>query len=102
MAFVDLSPSARLDVSRDDLVVVVPLYGGHDHFLRCLRSLLAHTPASVPILVADDCTPEPASHAFVRELDNSGNLNHDVAWMRGDANVGFVENVNRAFAATAP
>ncbi|HMJ36429.1 MAG TPA: glycosyltransferase [Baekduia sp.] len=102
MAFVDLAPGAHLDVERGDVVVCIPLYSGHDHFVRCLYSLLAHTPASVLILVADDCTPEPASRAFVEELERSGALTHEVAWMRGAHNVGFVENVNRAFAAAAP
>jgi glycosyltransferase involved in cell wall biosynthesis len=102
MAFVDLPQGARLDVERGDVVVCVPLYSGHDHFVRCVRSLLAHTPVGVPLLVADDCTPEPASRDFMEELERSGALRHEVVWLRGEQNVGFVENVNRAFAAAAP
>jgi GT2 family glycosyltransferase len=102
MAFADLPLGARLDVARGDVVVVIPLYSGHDHFVRCMRSLLVHTSSSVQILVADDCTPEPASRAFVEELERSGALRHEVLWLRGDCNVGFVENMNRAFAVAAP
>jgi GT2 family glycosyltransferase/glycosyltransferase involved in cell wall biosynthesis len=102
MAFVDLPPGARLNVERGSTVVCVPLYSGNDHFVRCLQSLLAHTPVSVPVLVADDCTPEPASRAFVQGLERSGVLRHEVIWSRGQRNIGFVENVNHAFAVAAP
>jgi glycosyltransferase involved in cell wall biosynthesis/GT2 family glycosyltransferase len=91
-----------LGVGRGDAVVCIPLYLGHDHFARCLKSILAHTPASVPILVADDRTPEPASLALVEELDAAGVLRHEVVWMRSAENQGFVGNVNAAFAASAP
>jgi GT2 family glycosyltransferase len=102
MAFIELMPGGRLDVERGDAVVCVPVYGGHEHFVCCLQSLLAHTPDDVPILVADDCTPEPASRDFVEKLERAGALRHTVIWMRGVENIGFVGNVNNAFAATVP
>ncbi|WP_372791304.1 glycosyltransferase [Paraconexibacter sp.] len=98
----ELATGEHLDVRRGDVVACIPLYGGHEHFVRCLRSILAHTPTSVQILVADDQTPEPASHEFVRALDAEGVLRHEVTWMRGAENLGFVGNVNAAFAASAP
>lgn len=91
-----------MDVARGDAVVCIPLYSGHDHFVRCIRSVLAHTPASVPILVADDATPEPSSRALVAELARSGALDHRVHWLRRTENVGFLANVNDAFAAADP
>jgi len=102
MAVVDLSDETRLDAARGEVVVCVPLYGAHDHFARCLRSLLAHTPADIPLLIADDCTPDPASRALVDELERSGALRHTISWLRRAVNVGFVDNVNGAFAAAAP
>jgi len=102
MGLTDLAAGGALDVARGDTVVCVPLYGGHDHFRRCLRSLLEHTPTDVPILIADDCTPEPASRAFVDDLEQRGVLSHAVVWMRAEQNSGFVGNVNSAFAASAP
>ncbi len=102
MAVVDLSHETRLDAARGDVVVCVPLYGAHDHFARCLRSLLAHTPVDVPVLIADDCTPDPASRALVDELEAVGALHHTISWLRRETNAGFVGNVNDAFAAVAP
>lgn len=102
MAITDLAPAERIELSRGDVVVCVPLYSAHDHFVRCLRALLEHTPTSVPILIADDATPEPASRAFVDELQASGAIEHELVWLRRTANGGFVENVNDAFRASAP
>ncbi len=97
-----LEAGGALDVARGDAVVVIPLFGAHDLFVRCLRSVLAHTPASVPVLIADDHGPEPASLRWVEELDARGALQHDVVWARRDTNLGFVANCNAAFAQTAP
>jgi len=67
-----------------------------------VRSLLAHTPGDVPLLIADDCTPDPASRELVDELERAGALRHTVSWLRRETNGGFVDNVNGAFAASAP
>lgn len=79
--------------------VCVPLYGAHDEFVQCLGSILRHTPTDVPVLVADDAGPDPASEAWVRNLDASGVLRHRVLWRRQEENRGFVLNCNDAFAA---
>jgi GT2 family glycosyltransferase/glycosyltransferase involved in cell wall biosynthesis len=102
MGVVDLTAGMRMDTARGDVVVCVPLYGAHDHFARCLSSLLAHTPADVALLVADDATPDPASRALVEELQAAGALHHTITWLRRDENAGFVGNVNGAFDAAAP
>jgi GT2 family glycosyltransferase len=97
MGVVDLTAGTRMDTARGDVVVCVPLYGAHEHFARCLRSLIAHTPTDVPLLVADDATPDPASRALAEELEAAGALPHTVTWLRRDTNAGFVDNVNGAF-----
>ncbi|HEX6389091.1 MAG TPA: glycosyltransferase [Solirubrobacteraceae bacterium] len=102
MAVVDLTVGARMDTARGDAVVCVPLYGAHEHFARCLRSLLSHTPTDVALLIADDCTPDPASRTLVDELEAAGALKHTITWLRRDQNAGFVDNVNGAFDAAAP
>jgi len=94
----DLAPGDRLTVQRDDVVVVVPLFGGHEHAVRCLTSLLRHTPDSVPILVADDASPDPATRAWAERLPGD----REVTWLRQPENLGFVGNCNVAFAVTAP
>src|SRR4051794_4645799 len=98
MSVRDLSPGGRLDVRRGDAVVCIPLYGAHDLFVRCLRSVLAHTPAAVPILVADDNGPDPTSRSWADALPHE----RDVLWLRQPENLGFVGNCNAAFAIAAP
>jgi GT2 family glycosyltransferase len=84
------------------VVVCIPLHGAHQHFTRCLRSVLDHTPPDVLIVVADDAGPDPASRAWVERLDRAGALRHEIMWLRQPENLGFVGNANRAFATTAP
>ncbi len=93
-----MAPGERLTVQRDDVAVVVPLFGGHQHAVRCLASLLEHTPPGVPILVADDASPEPATRAWVEQLPGD----REVLWLRQGENLGFVGNCNAAFAASVP
>lgn len=83
-------------------VVCVPLYGAHQEFVQCFRSLLAHTPTDVPLLIADDAGPDPASLQWVTELAAKGAVEHDVYWSRAEQNGGFVANSNRAFDLCAP
>jgi glycosyltransferase involved in cell wall biosynthesis/GT2 family glycosyltransferase len=97
-----IAPPLALSVERGSAVVAIPLYGAHDLFARCLRSVLEHTPADVPILVADDASPDPASLDLARELDRTGVLRHELYWYRQPVNQGFVGNVNAAFSITSP
>lgn len=101
MSLVVLRPGERLPCPAG-VAVVIPVFGAHDLFVRCLSSAIRNTPQDVPILVADDASPEPASQEWVRRLDQEGRLQHEVAWLRQPENLGFVGNCNAAFAATAP
>ena len=98
----DVRTTDDLGLRRGGVIVVVPLYGAHDLFVRCLRSLLEHTPRAVPILIADDAGPDPASRAFAEKLAVEGVLEHRLLWLRQRQNLGFVGNVNAAFAISAP
>jgi GT2 family glycosyltransferase len=99
----DLDPAAAVPgLAAGDTVVCVPLFGGHDVFARCLERLGAHTPPDVPLLIADDATPEPRSRELADRLAAAGRLPQPLFWSRAASNLGFVENVNRAFAQTAP
>jgi glycosyltransferase involved in cell wall biosynthesis len=80
-------------------VVCIPVYGGHEHFAACLRSVLERTPTEVPILICDDASPDPRSRELVADLDPRA---HNLVYMRQDRNVGFPANVNAAFAAASP
>jgi glycosyltransferase involved in cell wall biosynthesis len=61
-------------------VVVAPA-AGREPLARALRSILRHTDASVPVLVAAG----PEAEALLRELDEAGALDRDVALVAGDS-----------------
>ena len=97
-----LPPDATIGAARGDVVVCIPLYGAHEHFIACLRSVLAHTAKDVAILVCDDASPDRRSEELVRALDAAGELDHELCYVTRAANVGFPANVNGGFAAAAP
>lgn len=98
-----LEPGQTLGVERGETVVCIPVYGAQALFAECLISVLGHTPLDVPLLIADDASPDPAIEAFVRSLADAGRLDaRQVAYLRQPRNVGFPGNVNAAFAAAAP
>jgi glycosyltransferase involved in cell wall biosynthesis/GT2 family glycosyltransferase len=94
--------SAPVPSERDDVAVCIPLHGAHDEFVACLQSILAHTPAGVPIVVADDASPDDRSRRFLEELDEAVTLEHEIYYTRSAENRGFVLTVNDAFERTAP
>ena len=56
----------------------------------------------MPILVADDASPDPAIIDFLHKLDAEGVLQHDLYLLRQPVNLGFVGNMNSVFKATDP
>ena len=95
-----VQPGEAIGAQRGEVVVCIPLYGGHEHFVACLQSVLVHTPAEVPILVCDDASPDRRSEQHVEAL--AGGSRHRLLYMRRERNVGFPANVNDAFAGAAP
>jgi GT2 family glycosyltransferase/glycosyltransferase involved in cell wall biosynthesis len=98
----DHEPGAPLPVARKEVVVCIPVYGAADLFVQSMHSVLEHTPPDVIVLVADDASPDPGIRSFLAKLDACGRLRHHVRYMRQPENLGFVGNVNSAFAATMP
>lgn len=82
-------PSApRLDV-------VVPVYAGVQESLRCLWSVLTSpVRTAFELVVIDDCSPDPALSAFLRELAGMG----QVKLLVNPRNLGFVATVNSGLA----
>ena len=98
-----IEPGANLGVGRGEVVVAIPVFGGHEDFVPCLRSVLAHTPVEVPILICDDASPDRRSEEFVRKLaTESADDPRQLFYMRRDTNVGFPANVNGALSVSAP
>jgi glycosyltransferase involved in cell wall biosynthesis len=97
-----IEPDTEIGAHRGDTVVCIPVYGGHEHFASCLRSVLTHTPDHARVLVCDDASPDSGPREVVRELELDEPSAHEVFYFRRPLNVGFPANVNGAFAATAP
>ncbi|MGB0092075.1 MAG: glycosyltransferase, partial [Solirubrobacteraceae bacterium] len=97
-----ITPATRIEARRGEVVVCIPVYAGHEHFVGCLRSVLAHTPPDVSILVCDDASPDDRSERLVRKLHREGIVKHELFYVRRTENVGFPANVNDAFASCAP
>ncbi len=96
-----IRPGQELGAQRNEVVVCIPVFGGHEHFVRCLGSVLAHTPQEVRILICDDASPDLRTQEHVRGLEGARG-ERALFYARGERNVGFPANVNSAFAAAAP
>ena len=97
-----IQPDAPIGAKRGEVVVCIPVYGGHGHFVSCLSSVLAHTAADVRILICDDASPDTRSEQFVGKLEGVDRGEREVLYLRRTHNVGFPANVNGAFALAAP
>jgi GT2 family glycosyltransferase/glycosyltransferase involved in cell wall biosynthesis len=97
-----LDSEAPLGARRGEVVVCLPVFGGHEAFTICLHSVLAHTPPEIPILICDDASPDERSAALVRSVAAAEASPHRVVYLRRPANLGFPANVNGAFAMAAP
>jgi GT2 family glycosyltransferase/glycosyltransferase involved in cell wall biosynthesis len=96
-----IEPTETLGAKRGDTVVCIPVYGGHEHFVACLRSVLEHTPTEVRILICDDASPDARSAELVSQLEGS-HEKRELFYLRRLQNLGFPGNVNGAFMVAAP
>jgi GT2 family glycosyltransferase len=97
----ELVAPERLALDRGQAAVCVPVHGAYDLFVQCIRAILVHTPTDVPILVADDGSPDPAVRAF---LDEAGQAypRHQLVYTREPECRGFVATANHVFELLAP
>lgn len=79
------------------ITVVVPIYNAAPELARCLDSLQATLPPSTPVLLCDDASSDPRVAALAERFVSR----HAAARrVRRSRNLGFVGNVNAAFAET--
>ena len=97
-----LQPGERLRPARGTAVVCIPVFGARELFEQCLRSVVQHTPEGTQVLVADDASPDAGIEAFAAAIADEPGTAVELAFLRQPANLGFVRNMNAAFAATAP
>lgn len=80
-------------------VVVVPVFGAVDALDACLASLLRTLPPTAQVLLCDDASPQPEIAPMLQGFARQATF--DVRIERRTTNLGFIGNVNLAFAATA-
>lgn len=81
------------------VTIIVPVYQALDDVRRCLHSLERTLPVATRVLLADDASPDPEIQKLLsRTVETSGLNIHAV---RRERNLGFVGNVNQAFAEAA-
>jgi len=86
----DIEASAISALSVVD--VIIPVYRGLTETRRCLESVLAFPQRTIcEIMVVNDCSPEPALSAWLRELAETG----AITLLENPVNAGFVNAVNR-------
>jgi GT2 family glycosyltransferase len=94
-----LGPSRCLpfgsDLSTHAVTVVVPIYDAPADVARCLEALLAHTPASVPLLLIDDASPHPAIAPLLAARATAPRIRV----LRNARNLGFTATANRGLRA---
>ncbi|HMR78754.1 MAG TPA: glycosyltransferase, partial [Polyangiaceae bacterium] len=83
-------PSATQRLRRS-VSILVPVYGNPALTLRCLRSVVAHTPSEAEIVVVDDASPDDTYEKLAPFASA-----HGVILERSDRNVGFPATVNTA------
>ena len=96
-----IEPGESIGARRGETVACIPVYAGHELLVKCLESVFAHTPASVPIMIFDDASPDERSQEYARGLADVAD-DRELFYLRRERNVGFPANVNGAFAAAAP
>ena len=76
--------------------VIIPIHGAREFTIRCIESVLAHTPPSARVVLADDASRDPE---LVRFLDETAAREPHVELRRNERNLGFVGTCNAAMAA---
>lgn len=80
--------------------IIVPIYQAVSDLEHCLDSLERTLPARTVVHLADDASPDPSVAMLIEHFTRHSRLK--VTCTRRAENLGFVGNVNRALAETAP
>jgi GT2 family glycosyltransferase len=75
--------------------IVIPVYKGLEQTRACIESVLAtKRDPRLELVVVDDATPDPAIAEYLRGLSAQGRI----TLLANEANLGFVQSVNRGMA----
>lgn len=86
-------------MARSDVSIIIPVYNGLGHLQRLFATLFANTQdEGVRFVIVDDCSPDRAVQDFLAaEAKKDGRA----TLVRNEANLGFVQSVNRGLAMSA-
>ena len=76
-------------------VIVVPVYNSYDDVVRCLESLVRHSPAEADVLIVDDVGADRRLFDLLASLLNQSGPRISV--LQREINGGFVGACNSAF-----
>lgn len=79
------------------VAVVIPVYRGLAETRACLESVVQTLPADVPVIIVNDCSPEPEVTRLCRHYA----VRAQVRLIEHNVNKGFVASVNEAMACEA-
>ncbi len=92
--------SDHIALPRGTTAICVPVYGARGLFRSCLTTLVRHTAPEVAILIADDHSlgDNDIPDIIADVIAAAGHPDRTIHYCRQPVNVGFVKNVNSAFA----
>lgn len=84
--------SIKFPVTRKPVIsIIIPVYNEYEYTLECLTALVkAVAKLDCEIIIADDCSTD-------ERIANFKSIKGSIRIIRGDENVGFLNNCNRAF-----
>lgn len=90
---VEAVPAVRETQSdiRPPVAVIISVFNAPAETSRCIRSVLAHTPPAVRVIVIDDSSTDERVEAVLAELGGRRN----VLVVRNDRNLGYTATINR-------
>lgn len=97
----DVNIGESLGLHRGDMVVCVVLRAGDERFADCLRNLLKHTDADVPLLFCDP-SPDRPFRALIEERVAAPPNDRAAHYLACAVQPGPADVLNAAVAATAP
>jgi glycosyltransferase involved in cell wall biosynthesis len=102
VALHELADDETVAVGDAGVAVLVGPVDDRDDFARCIRSLLAHTPPAVALVVLGGRSTDAAARRWLVEVEQESGLPHDVYWSQSDSGVPLAQRWNTAAAAVRP
>lgn len=96
--------AAGEEPARQEITIVLPVYNALELLTEALRRIVAHTDVPWRLIAVEDCSTDPAVRPFLRSwrANLEEGLAERVQIIENDANLGFVQSVNKALGQAIP